>query len=150
MPITSPAKSALPPGGRLDLGEPGDEPFVGRGWYRAENIGGPQGRWAGESVTSTLRLVLPEAGFTLSTRESPAFRDRLIPLGVTMMSAGSSTRPGGYATSGKDTLEQFEIEDNRSPAQVAQAIKEAGYDPVWKDFDRAFVPRRLPAVQPPT
>ena len=85
-----------------------------------------------------LRLFLPEAGFVLSTRESAAFRDRLIPLGVTMMSAGSSTRPGGYATFGDETLEQFEIEDLRSPREVANTIAAAGYDPVWKDFDRAF------------
>ena len=85
-----------------------------------------------------LRLFLPEAGFTLSTRESAAFRDRLIPLGITMMSAGSSTRPGGYANSGDDTLEQFEVEDERSPGEVAAAIAQAGYDPVWKDFDSAF------------
>jgi 2-iminoacetate synthase len=83
------------------------------------------------------RLFVPEAGFNLSTRERPSFRDRLIPLGVTNMSAGSSTRPGGYATHG-ETLEQFEIEDARSPAQVAEVIRAAGYDPVWKDFDRAF------------
>ena len=85
-----------------------------------------------------LRLVLPEAGFNLSTRERPEFRDHLIPLGVTMMSAGSSTRPGGYATYGADTLEQFEVEDHRTPEQVVAAIRKAGYDPVWKDFDRAF------------
>jgi 2-iminoacetate synthase len=84
------------------------------------------------------RLFLPEAGFNLSTRERPAFRDRLIPLGVTMMSAGSSTRPGGYETYGEDTLEQFAIEDNRPPAEVAEVIRRAGYEPVWKDFDRAF------------
>lgn len=85
-----------------------------------------------------LRLFLPEAGFNLSTRENPGFRDKLIPLGVTMMSAGSSTRPGGYATYGEETLEQFEIEDRRNPAEVAESIRKAGYDPVWKDFDRAF------------
>ncbi len=84
-----------------------------------------------------LRLFLPEAGFNLSTRERAAFRDRLIPLGVTMMSAGSSTRPGGYAL-GEETLAQFEIEDRRTPEEVAEAIRRAGYDPVWKDFDRAF------------
>ena len=87
-----------------------------------------------------LRLFLPKAGFNLSTRESAALRDHLIPLGVTMMSAGSSTRPGGYARLDHDAaLEQFEIEDRRSPAEVAAAIRRAGYDPVWKDFDRAFV-----------
>lgn len=85
-----------------------------------------------------MRLFLPEAGFNLSTREAPAFRDRLIGLGVTSMSAGSSTRPGGYAVSGEETLEQFEIEDPRSPAEVVRVIQAAGYDPVWKDFDRAF------------
>ncbi len=85
-----------------------------------------------------LRLVLPEAGFNLSTREAPGLRDRLIPLGVTMMSAGSSTRPGGYQTYGDETLEQFAIEDNRSPAEIAEVIRAQGYDPVWKDFDQAF------------
>jgi 2-iminoacetate synthase len=85
-----------------------------------------------------LRIFLPQAGFTLSTREQAELRDNLIPLGVTMMSAGSSTRPGGYSTYGEETLEQFEIEDRRSPAEVAAAIRRAGYDPVWKDFDRAF------------
>jgi len=85
-----------------------------------------------------LRLYLPEAGFTLSTREPAALRDRLMPLGVTLMSAGSSTRPGGYATHGADTLEQFAIEDRRPPEKVVAAIRKAGYDPVWKDFDRAF------------
>lgn len=87
-----------------------------------------------------LRLYLPEAGFNLSTRERPELRDRLIPLGVTMMSAGSSTRPGGYTLYGEETLEQFEIEDHRSVAQVAEAIRRAGYEPVWKDFDYAFDP----------
>lgn len=85
-----------------------------------------------------LRLFLPEAGFNLSTRERPAFRDKLIPLGVTTMSAGSSTRPGGYATYGEETLEQFEIEDTRTPKEVAGAIRRAGYEPVWKDYDHAF------------
>lgn len=84
------------------------------------------------------RLFLPETGFNSSTREAPEFRDRLIPLGVTMMSAGSSTRPGGYGTYGEETLEQFEIEDTRTPGDVAEAIRRAGYEPVWKDFDHAF------------
>jgi len=89
-------------------------------------------------IMLALRLFVPEAGFNLSTREPASLRDKLIPLGVTMMSAGSSTRPGGYATYGEGTLEQFEIEDHRSVAEVAEAIRIAGYDPVWKDFDRAF------------
>ncbi len=85
-----------------------------------------------------MRLFLPEAGFNLSTRERAGLRDHLIPLGITHMSAGSSTRPGGYASAAEDTLPQFEIEDQRTPAEVADAIRNAGYDPVWKDFDRGF------------
>jgi 2-iminoacetate synthase len=85
-----------------------------------------------------LRLFLPEVGFNLSTRETAEFRDKLIPLGVTMMSAGSSTRPGGYSLYGEETLEQFEIEDHRTAPEVAVAITRAGYEPVWKDYDYAF------------
>jgi 2-iminoacetate synthase len=85
-----------------------------------------------------LRIFLPEVGFTLSTRERAELRDKLIHLSITMMSAGSSTRPGGYSTYGEETLEQFEVDDRRSPAEVAEVIRRAGYDPVWKDFDRAF------------
>jgi 2-iminoacetate synthase len=85
-----------------------------------------------------LRIFLPEVGFNLSTREPASLRDRLIPLGVTMMSAGSSTRPGGYTHMAEDILAQFEVEDQRSPAEVAEAIRRAGYDPVWKDFDYGF------------
>lgn len=85
-----------------------------------------------------LRLTFPDAGFSISTRERAQFRDRLIALGVTRMSAGSSTRPGGYAAGDEETLSQFEVVDHRSPAEVAAAIVRLGYDPVWKDFDRAL------------
>lgn len=88
-----------------------------------------------------MRLVFPEAGFNLSTREPAALRDRLIHLGVTSMSAGSSTRPGGYARPEDHHLAQFEIEDTRTPAEVVDMISRAGYDPVWKDFDQAFFER---------
>ncbi len=84
-----------------------------------------------------MRLFLPEAGLLISTREPADLRDKLIPLGITQMSAGSSTRPGGYASTG-DSLEQFEIEDRRTAAEVARVITQHGYDPVWKDFDAAF------------
>jgi 2-iminoacetate synthase len=80
-----------------------------------------------------LRLVLPDVGISLSTRETAAFRDRLIPLGVTTMSAGSHTEPGGYAGQ-SDAEPQFEVSDDRAPAVVAAAIRAAGYDPVWKDW----------------
>lgn len=86
-----------------------------------------------------LRLFLPEAPFLLSTREDPSFRDKLLPLGITSMSAGSSTRPGGYAYPSSPSLEQFQIEDERSAAEIKRVIEKAGYDPVWKDYDHAFV-----------
>lgn len=85
-----------------------------------------------------LRLLFPEVGFNLSTREPAALRDRLLAFGVTAISAGSSTRPGGYSHPEDNNLEQFEIEDTRSPAEVAAMLVQAGYDPVWKDFDQAF------------
>ncbi|MFH0799028.1 MAG: 2-iminoacetate synthase ThiH [Pseudomonadota bacterium] len=81
-----------------------------------------------------LRLALPDCGIVLSTREPAELRDRLLPLGITQMSAGSVTRPGGY-TGGTDAGEQFHIDDDRSPSAVARMLKEKGYDPVWKDWD---------------
>jgi 2-iminoacetate synthase len=82
-----------------------------------------------------LRLVLPDVGITLSTRESASLRDSLIPLGVTHLSAGSHTEPGGY-TGPSDAEPQFEVADTRSPAEVAGLLRERGYDPVWKDWQR--------------
>jgi 2-iminoacetate synthase len=83
-----------------------------------------------------LRVVLPDVGISLSTREAAGLRDGLVPLGVTSMSAGSHTEPGGYAED-SDAEPQFEISDTRSPAEVAAALRAAGYDPVWKDWQRA-------------
>lgn len=81
-----------------------------------------------------LRLSLPDCGIALSTREPASLREWLLPLGVTQMSAGSVTRPGGYA-SPAEAGEQFHLEDARSPAAVARMLSERGYDPVWKDWD---------------
>ena len=80
------------------------------------------------------RLALPTAGIVLSTRERPELRDRVVPLGITHMSAGSSTEPGGYEQPG-EAGEQFELEDLRSPAEVAQRLRELGYEPVFKDWE---------------
>ena len=95
-----------------------------------------------------LRLALPDVGLTLSTRESPAFRDAAFKLGVTQMSAGSHTEPGGYADPG-GAEPQFEVSDTRSPAQVAAALRAAGYDPVWKDTIGARVKDAVATAQPP-
>jgi 2-iminoacetate synthase len=83
-----------------------------------------------------VRIFLPDVGISMSTRETAQLRDSLVPLGVTTMSAGSHTEPGGYASS-SDAEPQFEISDERSPTEVASSLRAAGYDPVWKDWQRA-------------
>ncbi|QWK97094.1 2-iminoacetate synthase ThiH [Plesiomonas shigelloides] len=83
------------------------------------------------------RIACPQAELSLSTRESAAFRDQVLPLGITSMSAESSTQPGGYAEQDA-RLEQFRIDDTRSTAQVAAAIRARGFQPVWKDWEPAF------------
>lgn len=111
------------------------------------------------------RLMFPDVGLVLSTREAPRLRDGLIPLGITLMSAGSHTEPGGYTGAGREHLHQtkggrivelgasewaavgpermatgqFEIADERSASEVADSIRRLGYEPVWKDWDAALV-----------
>jgi len=89
-------------------------------------------------MLTALRVFLPDAGLLLSTRETKEFRDNMIPLGVTSMSAGSCTQVGGY-TGDAATAGQFEIADHRSPGEVAETIRSVGYEPVWKDWDAAFI-----------
>jgi len=80
------------------------------------------------------RLLAPEAELSLSTRESPQFRDHVIPLAITHVSAFSKTQPGGYADDHPE-LEQFSPHDGRRPQEVASAIAARGLQPVWKDWD---------------
>ncbi len=84
------------------------------------------------------RLFNGEIELTLSTRESETFRNHACRLGITAMSAGSRTNPGGYAEGKEASLEQFAIEDERSPAEVAAMLKAAGYETVWKDWDPSY------------
>jgi 2-iminoacetate synthase len=111
------------------------------------------------------RLMFPDVGLVLSTREPARLRDVLIPLGITLMSAGSHTEPGGYTGAGKEKIHhtqrgrivelgasewaptnghatnatgQFEIADDRSAQDVAALIRQLGYEPVWKDWDAAL------------
>ena len=107
-----------------------------------------------------LRVTFPQVGIVLSTREPAALRDAILPLGITMMSAGSHTEPGGYTGQGRDDLHltvrgkavapgelaaetnatgQFEIADERSPAQIAELLRAQGLEPVWKDWDAAIL-----------
>lgn len=118
-------------------------------------------------LVCAFRLMFPDVGLVLSTRESPKLRNGLMNLGITLMSAGSHTEPGGYTGAGTDKLhqtlrgriiekganewsgpesggratEQFNIADARSPREVAQVISSLGYDPVWKDWDQALSQR---------
>jgi len=115
-------------------------------------------------LVCALRLTFPDAGLVLSTRESATLRNGLIPLGITLMSAGSHTEPGGYTGAGQQRIHhtergrivpltagasewapngaratgQFEIADERPPAEVADIIRRLGYEPVWKDWDAAL------------
>jgi len=105
-----------------------------------------------------LRVTFPQIGIILSTREPAPLRDALAPLGVTMMSAGSHTEPGGYTGQGADQLhqtvkgkkveatcggtsatEQFAISDERTPSEVAAMLRGRGLEPVWKDWDAAIL-----------
>ncbi|MDX2186887.1 MAG: 2-iminoacetate synthase ThiH [Opitutaceae bacterium] len=88
-------------------------------------------------VACAFRLFSQEVELSLSTRESAEFRNQAFRLGFTSMSAGSKTNPGGY-TSAPDSLEQFEIDDNRSAAEVADFLRSQGYEPVWKDWDPTY------------
>ena len=83
------------------------------------------------------RLLNEEVELSLSTRESPVFRDHAIRLGITAISAGSRTNPGGYVVD-PESLEQFEIHDHRSPAVIAEMIRRQGYEAVWKDWDQVL------------
>lgn len=107
-----------------------------------------------------LRISFPQLGIVVSTRERAALRDSLALIGVTIMSAGSHTEPGGYTRQGREHLHrtvrgrivapeyqdgedqlatgQFEISDERSPAEIAAVLRNRGLEPVWKDWDQAL------------
>jgi 2-iminoacetate synthase len=86
-------------------------------------------------LVCALRLFLPDAGIVLSTREPARLRDGLFRVGVTHVSAGSHTEPGGYERP-DEAAPQFEIADPRSPAEVAGRLRALGYEPVWGDWAR--------------
>lgn len=88
-------------------------------------------------LSCAFRIFDPDIDISFSTREPSWFRDAMIGLGMTSISAGSRTEPGGY-TRPSEALEQFEISDNRSPEEVERAIQAHGYYPVWKDWDAIF------------
>lgn len=83
------------------------------------------------------RMFQNDAGLVISTREPAQMRDNLLPLGVTQMSAGSKTEPGGY--SHEHDGKQFEVEDKRSVEEFCNMLRSKGYDPVMKDWDKSFL-----------
>ncbi|MDA7865955.1 2-iminoacetate synthase ThiH [Akkermansiaceae bacterium] len=111
-------------------------------------------------LLTAFRMCFPQVGIVLSTREPADLRDSLFSLGVTHISAGSQTDPGGYTGAGTDDLHltlkgrrveleeeqtcsratgQFEIDDKRSVDEIARILKNQGFDPVWKDWDPAIL-----------
>lgn len=88
-------------------------------------------------ATFAFRIFDHDVDISYSTRENPEFRANMMKLGVTSMSAGSKTEPGGYVST-PDALEQFEVSDPRSPRAVAADIRRLGYEAVWKDWDKIF------------
>lgn len=84
------------------------------------------------------RLWNADLEISLSTREEEIFRNHVIPLGITSMSAGSKTNPGGYVVE-PSSLEQFEISDERPVAAIVNQIRQSGYQPVWKDWQPEFI-----------
>ncbi|WP_261816291.1 2-iminoacetate synthase ThiH [Vibrio gallicus] len=83
------------------------------------------------------RIFSQHVDLSLSTRESESFRDNIMSLGITTVSAASKTQPGGYAVD-QQQLEQFEISDERSASDVANAIRSKGLEPVWRDWSAIY------------
>ena len=88
-------------------------------------------------LTFSFRIIDHDVDISFSTREKPSFRNHIATLGATSMSAGSKTDPGGYHTY-PQSLEQFSVSDERTPAQVEADIRREGYEVVWKDWDKIF------------
>lgn len=85
-------------------------------------------------IILALRIFLPRLGISVSTRESPTFRENLVPLGITRMSAGSTTRVGGHTIGIEAGSEQFEVCDERSVEEIKEMLSRKGYQPVLKDW----------------
>lgn len=86
-------------------------------------------------IMCAYRLFMPYAGMTISTRERAVFRNHVIGVAATKISAGVSTGIGSHSQELKEQGDsQFEIADHRNVAQVFQAIKEQGLQPVMNDY----------------
>ena len=81
------------------------------------------------------RLLDEDVELSMSTRESEYFRNHVVHLGITSISAESKTNPGGYSVE-PQSLEQFEISDERSTEEVSKMLKNQGFEVVWKDWEQ--------------
>ncbi|TVZ26356.1 2-iminoacetate synthase [Gillisia sp. Hel_I_86] len=88
-------------------------------------------------VICAYRLLDEEVELSISTREREIFRDHIVHLGITSMSAESKTNPGGYVVA-PESLEQFEISDERSTEIITQMLSKNGIEPVWKDWEKSW------------
>ena len=88
-----------------------------------------------KKIVAVLRLAVPYTGMILSTREPMGYRDEVIALGISQVSAGSCTGVGGYAHQHKlgfeDVVPQFQPEDHRSPIEVLKDLLKDGYIPSY-------------------
>lgn len=86
-------------------------------------------------VMCAYRLFMPFAGMTISTRERAGFRDHVIGMAATKISAGVSTGIGSHAEdSSEQGDDQFEIADGRNVEEIVEAIKARGLQPVMNDY----------------
>lgn len=87
-----------------------------------------------KKIVAVLRLAVPYTGMILSTRERPGFRDELLSVGISQLSAGSCTGVGGYHTAktggcAGGEAPQFNVEDRRSLDEVIGSVCRSGYIP---------------------
>ena len=86
------------------------------------------------------RIFNEDVELSISTRESEVFRNNIVHLGITSMSAESKTNPGGYVVE-KQSLEQFEISDERTTEEIAEMLRNHGLEVVWKDWENNWEPQ---------
>lgn len=116
---------------KLSLSFPRMRPFVGDGFQ--PNVIVSERNLV--HLMTAYRLMSEDVEISLSTRERPFFRDNAMKLGVTTISAGSKTTPGGYSDyEATKELEQFEVNDDRSIDEIVDKVRSLGLEPVWKDW----------------
>lgn len=90
-------------------------------------------------IVCAWRLFDHQLEISISTRENQRFRDAIVPIAITAISAGSCTSPGGYAVNRADDLPQFIINDDRTVAEVTEALKQNGLEPIFRESRSSIV-----------